>query len=72
MCVNAEFVRQMLKSQPFVPFVARMTNGDSHEVRHPEMAMLAGSRLIVHDPNGDRLAILSLLHIASLEVLQPA
>ena len=35
----------LLTRQPFEPFEVRMTNGDTHSIRHPENAWLAGSRL---------------------------
>ena len=70
--MNAEFIRSLLARQPFEPFEVRMTNGDTHSIRHPENAWLAGSRLFVYDPGPDRVAICSLLHIAGINMLQPS
>ena len=70
--VNAESIRELMRRQPFEAFEVRMTNGDAHRVRHPELAWLAGSRLMLHYPETDRLVILSLLHVAAIEMLQPA
>ena len=68
--MNAESLRELLHRQPFEPFDIRMTNGDVHRVRHPELAFLAGSRLILHYPETDRMVILSLLHAAVIDVPQ--
>ncbi len=70
--MNAESIRRLLEAQPFQPFEVRMTNGDNHQIRHPENAWLAGSRLFVHDPVADAETICSLLHIATINILQPA
>ena len=69
--MNVETLRELLRRQPFEPFEVRMTNGDAHRIRHPELAFLAGSRLVVHYPENDRIAILSLLHAATIEMIQP-
>lgn len=68
--MNAETIRQMLQRQPFEPFEIHMTNGEVHPITHPENAFLAGSRLVVYEAQNDRMAILSLLHIASILMLQ--
>ena len=70
--MNAETIRELIHRQPFEMFEIRMTNGDTHQVRHPEMLFQAGSRVIVHYPATDRIAILSLLHVAAIEMLQVA
>ncbi len=63
---------EVLRRQPFEPFEIRLTNGERHQVRHPEMALLQQSRIIVSLPNSDRMVIIPLLHIASVETLQSA
>ena len=68
--MNAESIRNLLQRQPFEPFEIRMTNGDVHRVRHPELALLAGSRFVLHFPETDRMVILSLLHMAAIEMQQ--
>jgi hypothetical protein len=70
--MNAETIREMLRRMPFEPFEVRMTNGDNHSIRHPELAMLVGSRLVVGYPENERIAILSLLHVAVIEMAQAA
>jgi len=69
--MNYESMREVLQRQPFEPFEIRLTNGEKHEVRHPEMALLLRSRLVIALPD-DRMVICPLLHIASVEILQTA
>jgi hypothetical protein len=52
--------------------VLRMSNGEIHEVRHPENAALGKNRIIVVDPIADRAVHLSLIHVNSIEALQAA
>jgi hypothetical protein len=54
-----------------------MSGGQVFEVRHPEMASLAKSRMTVTlpDPDGgpsDRVEFLSYLHIAHVQSMQPS
>jgi hypothetical protein len=67
--MNHEAMQELLRRQPFEPFEIRLTNGEKHEVRHPEMALLMRSRLVIALPD-DRMVICPLLHIASVETLQ--
>lgn len=70
--MNAATIREVLRRRPFEPFEIRMTNGEAHQVRHPENAILAGSRVVVDIPESDRIVILSLLHAAALEMVRAA
>ena len=65
--MNASAMRELLHRQPFLPFEIRMSNGDVHNVRHPEFALLAGNTLILYYPDSDRISMLSLLHINGVE-----
>ena len=67
--MNHEAMQELLRRQPFEPFEIRLTNGEKHEVRHPEMALLPRSRLVIALED-DRMVICPLLHIASVETLQ--
>jgi hypothetical protein len=69
--MSYESMREILQRQPFEPFEIRLTNSEKHEVRHPEMALLLRSRLIIALPD-DRMVICPLLHIATVETLQTA
>jgi hypothetical protein len=67
--MNHDSMQELLRRQPFEPFEIRLTNGETYEVRHPEMALLLKSRIIVALPD-DRTAICPLLHIASVKTRQ--
>ena len=70
--MNRDAMLELLRRQPFEPFEMRLTNGEKHKIRHPEMALLQRSRIVVSVPNSDRMVIIPLLHIASVETLQSA
>ena len=70
--MNMETIREWLNRQPFEPFVLRMSNGEVHEVRHPEFLALGKNRLIVIDPRTDRAVHLALIHVNAIEALQAA
>jgi hypothetical protein len=64
----------MLARQPFQPVKVTVSSGQSFEIRHPEMAMLTRTSLLVGvDPAPDGIPsefkILSLLHVTSIEPL---
>jgi hypothetical protein len=64
-------VRDLLRQQPFRPFRVVMSSGEAYEVRHPEMAMLTRTAVIVGV--GERRGFpeahrtLSLLHVTAVE-----
>jgi len=62
----------LLNRRPFEPFSVHMSNGESFEVRHPEVAALGKSRLVIVDPETDRMDIIGLLHVASVHSAQAA
>lgn len=64
--MNAETIRELLRRQPFEAFEVHLTNGEVYSVRHPEQALLAGSRLLIYYPETDRLVWCSLLHVANI------
>lgn len=69
--------RDLLKHQPFQPFRIVMSSGQSYEVRHPEMALLTRTDLLVgigetEDEVPDRFKICSLLHVTAVEPLGAA
>lgn len=70
--MNPESVREWLQRRPFEPFVVRLSSGVSHEVRHPENAILTKNKLVIVYPETDSVAICALLHIASVETPQSA
>ena len=70
--MNRETIEELLHHRPFEPFIIHMTNGQAFQVRHPEMALLLKTKVIVGDPDNDRSWICSLLHVASIETPQNA
>lgn len=74
--MNVQTFRDLLTRRPFRPFRLVMSSGQAYEVRHPEMAMLTRSDLLVGVnarrgvPGGFRIC--SLLHVATIEPLDPA
>ena len=70
--MNMETIREWLNRQPFEPFVLRLSNGEVHEVCHPENVALGKTRIIVVDPHLDRAVHLSLIHVNAIEALQSA
>ncbi len=68
--MNVETIREYLRREPFEPFVIRMSNGETHEIRHPECALLMRTRVIVYYPDDDRSVTCAIVHINSVETLQ--
>ncbi|MBX9681110.1 MAG: hypothetical protein K2X38_20320 [Gemmataceae bacterium] len=68
--MNPERIREMLRRQPFEPFEIRLSNGESHRVRHPELAWVTNNCVYINDPETDRVAILSLIRVNSLELYE--
>ena len=69
--MNADAIRQMLTREPFQPFVIHLSSGETHEVRHPECLAIGKGRIAITDLDADRVAICSLVHVTSIEFLQP-
>jgi hypothetical protein len=70
--MTLETIRAMLSRRPFLPLRVKMSNGEIFEIRHPEMAMLTKTALVINLPekNGgpsERVEFCSYLHIASVE-----
>ncbi|MEX2141450.1 MAG: hypothetical protein WD894_19445 [Pirellulales bacterium] len=72
-------ILEVLREDPFVPFAVHMSNGSSYEVRHPAMAIVERSKMLVSlpaerspDEPADKTVRLSLSHINRLEPIGPA
>jgi hypothetical protein len=66
--------RDLLKQQPFRPFRLVTSSGEKYEVRHPEMAWLTRSGMLVgidvaEDGIPAEFRICPLLHVATVEPL---
>ena len=64
--------RDLLGQRPFQPFRLVMSSGERYEVRHPEMAMLTRTSMLVGIDEADdgipaEFKICSLLHVATVE-----
>lgn len=70
--MNPESARELLRRQPFEPFEVHLSNGERHPIRQPENPLVTGSRMVIAYPETDRIIVVSLLHINTYEMLQPA
>ncbi len=70
LAMNEGAVHEFLCREPFEPFVIRMSIGESHEVRHPECAIVATNRVVVYNPSNDRIAYCALIYLNAIESLQ--
>lgn len=68
--MNPEAIRELLQRRPFIPFVIRLSSGETYDVRHPECIAIAKTRIVVTDPEEDRVAVCSLMHVTSVDYLQ--
>ena len=70
--MTVQAFRELLSQHPFRPFRLVMSSGQSYEVRHPEMAMLTRTDLLVGVGESEEgvpaeFRICSLLHVATVE-----
>ena len=68
--MTSDSLRELLRTSPFQPFRVRLSNGDEHEIKHRDFALVTKSNLVVTYPDSDRIAICSIVHIASVETGQ--
>jgi hypothetical protein len=68
--------RELLTTRPFKPFRLVMSSGETYEVRHPEMAMLTRTDILVgikaRDGVPAEFKICSLLHVTAIEPIPGA
>lgn len=69
--MTVQTFRELLDRRPFKPFRLIMSSGQTYEVRHPEMALLTRSDMLVgtnvEDGVPAEFRICSLLHVATIE-----
>jgi len=75
--MTVQTFRDLLSARPFKPFRVVMSSGQSYEVRHPEMAFVTKTDLVVgidiqEDDVPSEFKICSLLHVTAIEPLEPA
>lgn len=71
--MTLEEILKLLRAQPFVPFIIRLSNNSVYTITHPEMILPTPTRLLVGIPAASiphggfsDYAIVSMLHIAEL------
>lgn len=69
--------RELLAARPFQPFRLVMSSGETYEVRHPEMALLTRTNILIgvgqtEEGVPDQFRICSLLHVSSIEPIIPS
>jgi hypothetical protein len=72
--MTVQTFRELLTQRPFKPFRLVMSSGRSYEVRHPEMALLTKSDILVGIDETEEgvpaeFKICSLLHVSAIEPL---
>ena len=75
--MTVQTFRELLTQRPFQPFRLMMSSGQTYEVRHPEMALLTRTDILVGIDETDEgvpanFRICSLLHVTAIEPLIPA
>ena len=74
--ITASHIRELLAATPFRPFRVFLSDGSRHDVLHPEVAWVFGSRIFVGELTGsngqasDLVKQLSLLHVSRIEELR--
>lgn len=70
--MTVQTFQKLLSQRPFKPFRLVMSSGKTYEVRHPEMALLTKSDMLVGVADPDETVpsdfeICSLLHVTAIE-----
>lgn len=75
--MTVQTFRDLLAQRPFRPFRLVMSSGQTYEVRHPEMALLTRTDLLIGVGESEEgvpaeFRICSLLHVTAVEPVSPA
>jgi hypothetical protein len=77
--VRPDDILQLLRAKPFEPFRIHLSDGSSFEVKHPELAIVERSKVIIgvpgpEGPNGpvERTIFCALVHINRVEPVDGA
>ena len=62
-----EQLTKLLRASPFSPFIIKMSDGRTYEVRHPENLAVGKHFMVLIEPESDRTHDLYLLHVTSFE-----
>jgi hypothetical protein len=73
--MTVQTFRNLLSERPFKPFRLIMSSGQSYEVRHPEMAFVTKSDILVgidiqDDGVPAEFKICSMLHVTAVEPVE--
>ena len=73
--MTVQTFKELLARRPFQPVKLIVSSGQAYEIRHPEMAFLTRTSLLVGTGNTDdgvpaEFKILSLLHITAIEPIE--
>ena len=74
--MTVQTFREMLGRRPFQPVRLTLSSGQAFEIRHPEMALLTRTSILIgtdvaEDGVPAEFKVVSLLHVASMEPLAP-
>ena len=77
--MTPEDLKEHLRKKPFVPFRITLTDGSTHDVRHPELCMVGrrsveiGVGVKENDPDllFDRIVHADVFHVVKVEPLAP-
>ena len=72
--MTVQTFREMLSRRPFQPVKLTLSSGQSHEIRHPEVALLTRTSILIgtelaEDGVPSEFKIISLLHVTAIEPL---
>ena len=70
--MNPDSIREWLQRAPFKPFLMKHSNGNTYEIRHPEMIVLGKREAVVYAPDDDSFSFVALMHVNDLQPLQKA
>ncbi len=70
--MTVQTFREMLARRPFQPVKLVLSSGQAYEIRHPEMALLTRSSILIGVDVADdgvptEFKIVSLLHVTAIE-----
>jgi len=67
-----EAIRELLNAEPFHSFKIVLTSGEAVEVANPDLVAVGQSVVVVCWPKSDRISILRLNQITSVDIPQAA
>ena len=72
--MSPELIQKHLRRQPFQPFQVFLSDGSSHEVRHPEMALVTRREVVIALPQAagrlpEEAVYCDPLHITRIEFI---